>query len=464
MGRARRNSPKTTPAPTLVTKKHTPQTARPVIQQNSHRYYISQYYPVSPPGDSHWEDMGSGDAELVVGTGSPPVHHKQNKPVSLSFDFKFYGHFIRNISISTRGYINTGPYPSYVTDTQYIAPLSDPRLDSSLDKFASVRYKDSGTSFTVEWNRLYLTNQTKLGPFIFQTTLIKDGRIVFAYKEAPSRLIDDTMRDVKVGVSDAYIPSLVLDGEKPVIEYHRVELGLEKVHSNAVVILVPQQTCGELRGCSSCINSSIVDFECGWCQKVNRCSDGNDWLTASWRDAACDDLVTCGELRGCSSCINSSIVDFECGWCQKVNRCSDGNDWLTASWRDAACDDLAKSPPCLSITRSNLTTFFPRTSVTTSTPTLAPASSSGLFVLTTNESRPTPGRAFTLSPQRVTPGPNLFSVSELPRNNHRTQRTIGTNVIVGILVGIVILIAIVAWTVHVCSKMKAEADVVVVQI
>ncbi|KAI8482330.1 Plexin domain-containing protein 2 [Branchiostoma belcheri] len=143
MGRARRNSPKTTPAPTLVTKKHTPQTARPVIQQNSHRYYISQYYPVFPPGDSHWEDMGSGDAELVVGTGSPPVHHKQNKPVSLSFDFKFYGHFIRNISISTRGYINTGPYPSYVTDTQYIAPLSDPRLDSSLDKFASVRYKDS---------------------------------------------------------------------------------------------------------------------------------------------------------------------------------------------------------------------------------------------------------------------------------------------------------------------------------
>ncbi|XP_078703629.1 plexin domain-containing protein 2-like [Branchiostoma floridae x Branchiostoma belcheri] len=414
MGRARRNSPKTTPAPTLVTKKHTPQTARPVIRQNSHRYYISQYYPVFPPGDSHWEDMGSGDAELVVGTGSPPVHHKQNKPVSLSFDFKFYGHFIRNISISTRGYINTGPYPSYVTDTQYIAPLSDPRLDSSLDKFASVRYKDSGTSFTVEWNRLYLTNQTKLGPFIFQTTLIKDGRIVFAYKEAPSRLIDDTMRDVKVGVSDAYIPSLVLDGEKPVIEYHRVELGLEKVHSNAVIILVPQQTCGE--------------------------------------------------LRGCSSCINSSIVDFECGWCQKVNRCSDGNDWLTASWRDAACDDLAKSPPCLSITRSNLTTFFPRTSVTTSAPTLAPTSSSGLFVLTTNESRPTPGKAFTLSPQRVTPGPNLFSVSELPRNNHRTQRTIGTNVIVGILVGIVILIAIVAWTVHVCSKMKAEADVVVVQI
>ncbi|KAI8482329.1 Plexin domain-containing protein 2, partial [Branchiostoma belcheri] len=231
--------------------------------------------------------------------------------------------------------------------------------------------------------------------------------------KAPSRLIDDTMRDVKVGVSDAYIPSLVLDGEKPVIEYHRVELGLEKVHSNAVIILVPQQTCGE--------------------------------------------------LRGCSRCINSSIVDFECGWCQKVNRCSDGNDWLTASWRDAACDDLAKSPPCLSITRSNLTTFFPRTSVTTSAPTLAPTSSSGLFVLTTNESRPTPGKAFTLSPQRVTPGPNLFSVSELPRNNHRTQRTIGTNVIVGILVGIVILIAIVAWTVHVCSKMKAEADVVVVQ-
>eukprot|EP00058_Branchiostoma_floridae_P001547 XP_002587035.1 hypothetical protein BRAFLDRAFT_122641 [Branchiostoma floridae] len=211
-------------------------------RKNSHQYYMSEYYPVSPPGGSHWEDMSGGDAKLVVGESSPPVHHKQNKPVSLSFDFKFYGHFIRNISISTRGYINTGPYPSYVTDTQYVAPLSDPRLDSSLDKYASVRYKDSGTSFTVEWNRLYLTNQTELGPFIFQTTLMKDGRIVFAYKEAPARISDDTMRDVKVGVSDAYIPSLVLDGDKPVIEYHRVELGLEKVHSNAVVILVPLQS------------------------------------------------------------------------------------------------------------------------------------------------------------------------------------------------------------------------------
>ncbi|XP_066301357.1 plexin domain-containing protein 2-like isoform X2 [Branchiostoma lanceolatum] len=414
MGRARRNSPKTTPVPTVVTKKHTPQTARTVIQQNYHQYYISQYYPVFPPGGSHWEDMDSGNAKLVVGESSPPVHHKQNKPVSLSFDFKFYGHFIRNISISTRGYLNTGQYPSFVTDTQYVAPLSDPRLDSSLDKYASVRYKDSGTSFTVEWNRLYLTNQTKLGPFVFQTTLMKDGRIVFAYKEAPARLIDDTVRDVKVGVSDAYVPSLVLDGGEPVIEYHRVELGLDKVHSNAVVILVPQQTCSE--------------------------------------------------LRECSSCIGPSIVDFQCGWCQKVNRCSDGNDWLTASWKDAGCDALAKFPPCLSIAKSEITTFYPRTSTSTSVSTLVPTSSSEHVVINSNESRPTTGNAATLSPHRVTPGPNLFSVSEHPRNNHRRQRTIGTNVIVGILVGVVILIAIVAWTVHVCSKMKADADVVVVQI
>ncbi|XP_078571463.1 plexin domain-containing protein 2-like isoform X2 [Branchiostoma floridae x Branchiostoma japonicum] len=413
IGRVRRNSPKTTPVPTVVTKKHSPQTARPVVQQNSHQYYMSEYYPVSPPGGSHWEDMSGGDAKLVVGESSPPVHHKQNKPVSLSFDFKFYGHFIRNISISTRGYINTGPYPSYVTDTQYVAPLSDPRLDSSLDKYASVRYKDSGTSFTVEWNRLYLTNQTELGPFIFQTTLMKDGRIVFAYKEAPARISDDTMRDVKVGVSDAYIPSLVLDGDKPVIEYHRVELGLEKVHSNAVVILVPLQTCGE--------------------------------------------------LKECSGCLTSSLVKFECGWCQKLNRCSDGNDWLTASWKDAECDDLAKFPPCLSIGKSELTTFPPRTSAPTAISTPVPTSSSQQLVITSNESRPTAGNAITLSPRRVTPGPNLFSVSEHPKNNQRRQRTIGTNMIVGILVGVVILIAIVAWTVHVCSKMKAEADVVVVQ-
>ncbi|KAI8487559.1 Plexin domain-containing protein 2, partial [Branchiostoma belcheri] len=194
-----------------------------------HLYYISQYYPLFPPGGTFWEDLTRGGVQTVVRHGSPSVHHRQDKPVGLSFDFKFYGHYIRNISISTSGYLNTGAYPSFVTDTQYVAPLFDSQLDSSLDTEASVRYRDNGTAFTVEWRRLRLGRPPGVCCFTFQATLLKGGRIVFAYWQGGvvDALIDGLLHsalvpswftvedvpqegwagaggDIRVGVSDAY--------------------------------------------------------------------------------------------------------------------------------------------------------------------------------------------------------------------------------------------------------------------
>ncbi|KAI8487558.1 hypothetical protein Bbelb_347920 [Branchiostoma belcheri] len=60
--------------------------------------------------------------------------------------------------------------------------------------------------------------------------------------------------------------------------------------------------------------------------------------------------------------------------------------------------------------------------------------------------------------QRRTPGPNLPDY-KVPRGG----RSLETDAIVGILVGMFILIAIIAWTVHICSKKKSEPKVVVVQ-
>lgn len=61
--------------------------------------------------------------------------------------------------------------------------------------------------FTVEWNQVRLQDSPKDGPFTFQTTLYRNGTIVFVYKTIPIPVgaINDTHHPVKVGLSDAYI-------------------------------------------------------------------------------------------------------------------------------------------------------------------------------------------------------------------------------------------------------------------
>lgn len=64
--------------------------------------------------------------------------------VKLSFDFPFYGHLIRNITIATGGFLYTGEYVhSWLAATQYIAPLMA-NFDTSLSNSSFVKYLDNG--------------------------------------------------------------------------------------------------------------------------------------------------------------------------------------------------------------------------------------------------------------------------------------------------------------------------------
>lgn len=64
-----------------------------------------------------------------------------------------------------------------------------------------------GTSFTVEWEKVYLQEKRTDGSFTFQVTLHQNGDIVFVYSVIPFIVeqIEDTTHPVKVGLSDAYI-------------------------------------------------------------------------------------------------------------------------------------------------------------------------------------------------------------------------------------------------------------------
>lgn len=66
--------------------------------------------------------------------------------VQLRFNFPFYGHPVRNVTVATGGFLYTGEYVhSWLAATQYIAPLMA-NFDTSLSEESFVRFEDNGES------------------------------------------------------------------------------------------------------------------------------------------------------------------------------------------------------------------------------------------------------------------------------------------------------------------------------
>lgn len=67
-----------------------------------------------------------------------------SQTVQLSFDFPFYGHVVRNVTVATGGFLYTGEYVhSWLAATQYIAPLMA-NFDTTISDGAAVKYSDNG--------------------------------------------------------------------------------------------------------------------------------------------------------------------------------------------------------------------------------------------------------------------------------------------------------------------------------
>lgn len=86
----------------------------------------------------------------------------------MSFEFPFYGHIVRNITIATGGFLYTGDYVhSWLAATQYIAPLMA-NFDTSVSNDSTIKYHDNGESFTVQWEQVVLQDRPLDGNFTFQ--------------------------------------------------------------------------------------------------------------------------------------------------------------------------------------------------------------------------------------------------------------------------------------------------------
>ncbi|XP_043920578.1 plexin domain-containing protein 2 isoform X2 [Protopterus annectens] len=265
-----------------------------IEEDTDHNYYMSRIYGPSDSASSDlWVNIDQMDKDKVKIHGILSNTHRQAARVNLSFDFPFYGHYLREITVATGGFIYTGEVVHrMLTATQYIAPLMA-NFDPSVSRNSTVRYSDNGTALVVQWDHVHLQDNYNLGSFTFQATLHSDGRIIFGYKDVPVLVtrISSTNHPVKVGLSDAFvvvhrIQQIPNVRRRTIYEYHRVELQMSKITNSTAVEILPLPTCLQFTSCDSCVNAQI-NFNCSWCNKLERCSSGFDRHRQDWIDSGC---------------------------------------------------------------------------------------------------------------------------------------------------------------------------------
>ena len=65
------------------------------------------------------------------------------------------------------------------------------------------------------------------------------------------------------------------------------------IAKNAAVILTPLPSCIILKSCTACLVASI-GFDCRWCSKTKRCSDGQDRMRKDWMVSCPSNTVSVG--------------------------------------------------------------------------------------------------------------------------------------------------------------------------
>ncbi|MFH4979130.1 hypothetical protein AB6A40_005839 [Gnathostoma spinigerum] len=278
-----------------------------------HQYYIMEVYTNRSDliPKYYFDVLKLLEKPGSVGNKSHPLlsnSYRRAVAAKIQFDFPFYGHRMRNLTIATGGFCYIGDQShSWLAATQYIAPLMA-NFDTQAAN-STIMYADDGEKFVIEWSNLQLREQRLVGFFTFQASLHKNGDIWFVYKDIPIAIsnISDSHHPVKLGMSDAYLfhhsvpnpnPHASATGsiKRVIYEYHRIEIKPSNVTSNTVVVLRAQPTCIQYKTCEECSNATLKHFNCSWCHSKPKnggpfCSDQNGlhrrrqhWIEGNCKD------------------------------------------------------------------------------------------------------------------------------------------------------------------------------------
>ncbi|KAM4597989.1 plexin domain-containing protein 1-like isoform 2-T2 [Polymixia lowei] len=221
--------------------------------------------------------------------------HRQAARVVLSFDFPFYGHYLRQVTVATGGFIFMADVTHrMLMATQYVAPLMA-NFDPSYSRDSTVQYLDNGEVFVVQWEQVRLHGRESEGAFTFQAALYRTGTITFCYRDIPLSVdvISSAQHPVKAGLSDAFMvmqpsPQSPDSQRRTIYEYHRVEIDTTKITSHSAFEFTALPTCLQHHGCELCLSSNQTSG-CSWCHVLQRCSDGMDRHRQEWLDYACSE-------------------------------------------------------------------------------------------------------------------------------------------------------------------------------
>lgn len=298
-----------------VTIETLPNNMTHVVEDSGKYYTWRSFGPNDQRTQNLWVDMADLRHGQVRVHGILSNAHKQAARVALSFDFPFYGHFLRQITIATGGFIFMGDITHrMLTTTQYIAPLMA-NFDPSFSKDSTVQYLDNGEVFVVQWGNVRLQDRAKDAAFTFQAALHKSGNISFSYKDIPLSLdkISSVDHPVKAGLSDAFMVTSSTapgpDGKQTIYEYHRVDIDPSKIKNNSAVEFTALPTCLQRNSCELC-HSANETLGCSWCHVLQRCSDGMDRHRQEWLDYACfeeSEDVTCEDYFREETSVDPSV-------------------------------------------------------------------------------------------------------------------------------------------------------------
>ncbi|XP_049885277.1 plexin domain-containing protein 2 [Pectinophora gossypiella] len=264
------------------------------LKYDNHNFYNSTFIGNQTYFDEYWANITKQKADVHATLSNS---HRRATTSRLSFDFPFYGHNLRNITVATGGFIYTGEHVhNWLAATQYIAPLMA-NFDTTLTNDSYVKMYDDGEKFTAFWENVTLQEDTSK-KFTFAVTLYKNGDIVFAYKTIPLAVqnINDTDHPVKVGISDAYLTDriLFLVRRKTIYEYHRVSFKNYEIKSGTILRLTALPTCLQYDSCETCVNHD-TGFDCMWCEAIHKCSSGTDRNKQDWMLRNCDKVPISNE-------------------------------------------------------------------------------------------------------------------------------------------------------------------------
>ncbi|MEQ2222529.1 hypothetical protein ILYODFUR_027254 [Ilyodon furcidens] len=100
-----------------------------------HNYYTSKTYgPSDPMSKDLWVNIDQMEKDKVKIHGILSNTHRQAARVNLSFDFPFYGHLLREITVATGGQLDAFQKIDYIKKKEYCVELLKLHLKTSAKK------------------------------------------------------------------------------------------------------------------------------------------------------------------------------------------------------------------------------------------------------------------------------------------------------------------------------------------